>query len=239
MNTPPFDPRQLPSAIDRWSAADILAAVASIDLDNSLQQVGTGAFVVLELDPERGAELVEDLTGRLRARGWTGDRQLAADLQAEAGGPATGRHARAVDLDLASMLVHSADLSAEGIYLNRDTGEVVSHDSTDPAIVGEDNAVDLEEGDWVGLDLAEPWAAYNDMRDFAEGVENPALRERLLRSIEGRGAFRRFRDQIFDTDFETRWHVFSDDRQWGRTRAVLAEEGISARPPRPTRPAGP
>jgi hypothetical protein len=64
------------------------------------------------------------------------------------------------------------------------------------------------------------------MESFAERQHDPGLRERLERAIEGKGAFRRFRDLVHDEGVAEQWNVFSTDRKWGRARAFLAGEGI-------------
>ena len=52
--------------------------------------------------------------------------------------------------------------------------------------------------------------------------------DRLARAISGRGAFRRFKDVLFDRPgLLTRWYAFSNDRQRGRARSWLAAEGYT------------
>jgi hypothetical protein len=54
------------------------------------------------------------------------------------------------------------------------------------------------------------------------------LREQLERAIEGKGAYRRFRDLIAGEGLTQAWQDFSDERQMGRAREYLAERGIRA-----------
>ncbi|MBC7632034.1 MAG: hypothetical protein H7290_11315 [Flavobacterium sp.] len=50
-------------------------------------------------------------------------------------------------------------------------------------------------------------------------------------TLTGRGAFRRFKDQLPTwPDLLDRWHAFSEDRQRGRARAWLAAEGYGPAP---------
>ena len=59
-------------------------------------------------------------------------------------------------------------------------------------------------------------AAYRDMEVFAEAVADPAARRRLLDSLQGKGAFRRFRDAV--------WHLPEETgRAWNRYRDGCAE----------------
>lgn len=66
-------------------------------------------------------------------------------------------------------------------------------------------------------------AGHGRLRASHRDVE---LRERLERAIEGRGAFRRFRDLVHEEGLAQQWDAFSADRQAGRARRWLADEGI-------------
>ena len=55
--------------------------------------------------------------------------------------------------------------------------------------------------------------------------------DRLGIAISGRGAFRRFKDQLSRwPELLERWYAFSEDRQRGRARAWLAGEGYAPAP---------
>ena len=69
---------------------------------------------------------------------------------------------------------------------------------------------------------------WRDMAAFAERHHDAALRDRLLRAIEGKGAFHRFRDLIHQESLVQQWFTFSTDRQLGRAREFLASQGIRA-----------
>ncbi|MCP3995752.1 MAG: hypothetical protein GY722_11895 [bacterium] len=53
--------------------------------------------------------------------------------------------------------------------------------------------------------------AYNDMARFAQAVSGPRAHERLNRALHGRGAFRRFRDTLYEfPDLVSPWHTYRD-----------------------------
>lgn len=112
-----------------------------------------------------------------------------------------------------------------GGYLNTETGEVVPAVATDAYAVGEEYAVDLEEGDWVHLldDSREGW---QDMADFAAAVDDLRTREMLEDALQGKGAFSRFRRAIDRANLAEEWYCFADDRRWGRARQELADLGL-------------
>lgn len=86
------------------------------------------------------------------------------------------------------------------------TGEVTP--GMDPSVTGLD-----EDFDTASLVMIEPTPsgdAYHDMVRFAEAVADPRMQRTLLRALEGKGAFRRFRDVVHDTEvLGMRWRDFS------------------------------
>jgi hypothetical protein len=69
--------------------------------------------------------------------------------------------------------------------------------------------------------------AYEDMEDFIKTVADDELQALLWRAIEGRGAFRRFKDTLADQPAEQeRWYAFRDARRRERAIAWLREEDI-------------
>jgi hypothetical protein len=61
--------------------------------------------------------------------------------------------------------------------------------------------------------------AYRDMVEFAEATANPYASDLLHRALEGRGAFRRFRDILYEFhDLRERWFEYS--KAAGECRAI-------------------
>jgi predicted nucleotidyltransferase len=82
---------------------------------------------------------------------------------------------------------------------------------------------------------------YRDMEDFIERIRDPKAHDLLDRAIAGRGAFRRFKDTLFDfPELREAWFAFHDARverraiEWLRSQALVdeaqAERAIDARP---------
>ena len=73
---------------------------------------------------------------------------------------------------------------------------------------------------------------------FIVELDDPNLADRLGRAIFGRGAFRRFKEVLFDRpELMTKWFAFSDDRRRGRARRWLTAEGYAPTRPHSTGPA--
>ena len=81
---------------------------------------------------------------------------------------------------------------------------------------------------FVRVPKSESHDGYHDMEEFIDTVANAKLRDRLARAIEGRGAFRRFKDTLLEHEHERQgWFAFLNARQIERAREWLAAEGIS------------
>jgi hypothetical protein len=86
--------------------------------------------------------------------------------------------------------------------------------------------VEAEPDRWLWFDCAGSRDGWRDMAAFAQRQRDAALRERMERAIEGRGAFGRFRDLVHDENLAEQWYAYSADRKIGRAREFLAGEGI-------------
>jgi hypothetical protein len=165
---------------------------------------------------------------RLTWRDGPGDRLLAEDLLAGLRRePMTGRVVP-VDLDMLSTVLEGDSELSTGGYLDLRTGQVYDDSATDPMIVGEGAATDVEEEPdrWLRVDRTGSRNSWQDMAAFTERQHDGALRERLERTIEGKGAFFRFRDLVHGENLGDQWYAFSTDRQMGRAREFLADNGI-------------
>jgi hypothetical protein len=81
---------------------------------------------------------------------------------------------------------------------------------------------------FLSIDPGEPHDDYRDMERFiGREIESERLRERFGETIQGRGAFRRFKDLLARyPDLEQRWYTFKAERVEQRMRDWLAYHGI-------------
>jgi len=69
--------------------------------------------------------------------------------------------------------------------------------------------------------------AYEDLRDFVAQVPERRVRDLLSRAIEGRGAFRRFKDTLFEfPELRESWFAFHDTRMRRRAIEWLVDAGL-------------
>lgn len=87
----------------------------------------------------------------------------------------------------------------------------------------------LDAGHLVHVEPLESSVEYGWMAGFAETVGDARLRDRLEVALDGRGAFRRFKNVLLDSPAEReRWFAFRDARLHAAAREWLAEQGIEA-----------
>jgi hypothetical protein len=102
-------------------------------------------------------------------------------------------------------------------------------DVSDEELILEADAIDRGLGTrYISLPEADSRQGYRDMEAFIDTVSDSRLQSRLDRAIRGRGAFRRFKDELRDADAEVeqRWYAFKQQRLEARAREWLADEGI-------------
>ena len=106
------------------------------------------------------------------------------------------------------------------------TGQVV-YWASDTGIDGE-NPVEIDELDLILIDPLPSYVWYQDMADFADGISDRAAGRRLSQSLQGKGAFRRFKNQVYvlHPELISAWHALRDAR--ARLRAVewLVDQGL-------------
>lgn len=222
--------REVRIAVHSGEASQFIDAITDCNIDDALQQLASGMSLLLETHSEETEDQVESFISKLTSRNDPGDSELAEDLRDRLHGEPLRGRALSVDLELFTEIFEGDPNFMEGGYLDVDTGDVVPLDVTDPMIVGEDSAinVDADPDRYLWFDRLGGRDGWQDMADFAQRQPDTQMRERLEQSIRGKGAFRAFGTLIFDTELEELWNIFSTDRRLGRARQRLAEEGIRA-----------
>ena len=100
-------------------------------------------------------------------------------------------------------------------YLDLETGEILflSEYMDDEETERLRDKIDEEPDRYEPIPKAESREGYKDMRDFIASVENEHLTELLEVAINGKGAFRRFKDVLLNYPEEgERWFKFKDER---------------------------
>ena len=98
------------------------------------------------------------------------------------------------------------------VFYNTQTGEFVWMNEFDDHFDDADEDREKFDGEeWIqGPDRYEI-NAYDMMCDFTNTVSDPRKGELLAVALEGRGAFRRFRDTLSRVELWDEWNAFEDD----------------------------
>lgn len=84
-----------------------------------------------------------------------------------------------------------------------------------------------DEDGWLEIGSVASHEGYRDMADFVAGVHHRRAAELLDRAIAGRGAFRRFKDTLFEfPELREQWFRYRDARSRRRAVRWLADAGL-------------
>jgi len=113
--------------------------------------------------------------------------------------------------------------------LDTKTGEILSVSELDD--LDEDkNTKELIEEDperFVMFPEQDSRCGYDDMVDFVNNLTNKELQDKLAIALNGRGAFRRFKDVLLDYSKEREsWFAFEEKRKRERFEEWLENEEI-------------
>ena len=217
--------------------ADGQAVVAllrhELTTDDALQLIGNGLLAAVIQHVDGAPSVAAGCVAALRERGWSGDDDLAVHLEAVLGTAAIPM-LRPLPVDLEELAsVREGDPVYGGGRVDLRTGEVWHQAAIDYAQeIGEEDADESDDAEhWLWVHCEGSHAGYGDMELFIGSVDDADRADRLAIAIQGRGAFRRFKDVLARWPDELdRWHSFSDERQRGRALAWLADAGFRVTP---------
>lgn len=132
-------------------------------------------------------------------------------------------------------------------YLDLETGQVVTIVDSRPEDEEKRQLIRRSEGRFVHLDPASSREQYRWMERFVSSVEDGALKDRLVLAIDGKGAFRRFKDVLLSYPVERdRWFTYRSNllriyiNGWLQSHDIALGEnppwGDPEQPPEPDEP---
>jgi len=137
---------------------------------------------------------------------------------------------RRLKIDMDELCSAMDDSSYEHCYyLDLQTGEIVFiSDYADEEEMGKlRDEIDENPDRYEAIPRTESYEGYDDMADFIATVEDEHLAELLEVAINGRGAFRRFKDVLTRyPDERQRWFRFKDAKMRERALEWLESIGI-------------
>lgn len=114
-------------------------------------------------------------------------------------------------------------------YLDLSNGQVVTINDSRPEDEEKRQLISKSTGRFVHLDPASSREQYRWMERFIATVDDLDLRHNLLAAIDGKGAFRRFKDALMGHPVDReRWFTFRSERLRSCMEAWLTTHGITA-----------
>jgi hypothetical protein len=138
------------------------------------------------------------------------------------------------DIDFVIAVMNSRD--GEGLcgYVDRLTGKIILGSLDDHLVEFGDVGMDDIEAELNSRYLPIPKGgsqdAYQAMVEFIDTINDDHLADLLNVAIRGKGAFRRFKDVLRQAANESeleRWYRFSEQQDYNRAVAWLAEVGMA------------
>ena len=138
---------------------------------------------------------------------------------------------KALNIDLDELCSAMEDSSYEHeYYLDLETGEILflSDYMDDEETEKLRDKIDEESDRYEQIPKAESHEGYEDMQDFIATMEDEHLAELLDLAINGKRAFRRFKDVLLGYPEEReRWFKFKDDRMQERALEWLDDIDVT------------
>jgi len=149
-----------------------------------------------------------------------------------------------VDVEDIAMVMENQDRFGTQYYLDTETGEIVAipdelmsaleeGESCEGLPAWELELLPKAKGIFEGSERYEEiptrpsYEGYNQMVEFAEGVTDPKIKRELSIALDGKGAFRRFKNVLRDyPKEETEWFKFKAERDREEVKDWLESIGI-------------
>jgi hypothetical protein len=151
-----------------------------------------------------------------------------------------------------SEIIEGMELQSDQIesYLERATGRVVSISQEDIEAAEDEDSVEdcpdwqqesiliaqkiLDGGNTEYLPLPSTWDIheYEIMERFIETIEDETISDILYRAIKGRGAFRCFKDAVYDLEIREQWFQYRNNAykeiavEWCRENQIEYEDDL-------------
>ncbi len=98
-------------------------------------------------------------------------------------------------------------------YLDLETGETIlisdAGEVKEETMEGIENDLDR----FIRIPTSDSHEGYKDMADFLDTIENKQLQKLLTVALDGKGAFGRFKNVLYDyPEEQKRWYAFKADR---------------------------
>ena len=94
---------------------------------------------------------------------------------------------------------------------------------TNPGLIEE---IEESIGEYIALPGQYDIDEYSIMEEFVDNLPGGRKREELYDALQGRGAFRRFKDELYELGLEQKWYKYRDQAYEKLARKWCEEHGI-------------
>ncbi|MGX4694636.1 UPF0158 family protein [Streptomyces sp. JNUCC 63] len=221
--------KALRAACHTADGPSLLALLRTHDPAGVPQQCGDALTAAVFRGVPGARETAIACTSTLHERGWPGDEVLTEQLDTVGDGAVCVLRPLPADLEELSGLLEGDPVWGGG-RIDLDTGEC-RPTLTDTEEAWEENEPEDTER-WLHVPCAGSCDAYHDMEDFIITLDDQGLARFLGIAIQGPGAFHRFKDMPATSPAQLRrYRLFAAERQYGRARAWLTDQGYRPTPP--------
>lgn len=135
-----------------------------------------------------------------------------------------------VDWEALAVAVEN-QLPSSHSYLHRTSGQVFTLQASEPAGPSPPD----DSGLWLLVPPRPSREGYRTMQSFVEQLDETPLKEKLVAALVGRGAFRRFKDQLLEFPEQRQlWFAFKDAEVYSYISTWLERVGLKPLNPAPT-----
>ncbi|MDO5291571.1 MAG: UPF0158 family protein [bacterium] len=122
-----------------------------------------------------------------------------------------------------------SDASEFAYFYNTKTGEIIVY--CDGMINGTKNPevekeLECNYEKYIKLPGRHEFNEYRRMKEFIEILPDDKIKKRLFDAVQGRGAFQRFKDQIYGLGIEQNWYQYREDEYERIAREWCEEKGF-------------
>jgi len=121
-----------------------------------------------------------------------------------------------------------ADMEADYYYHTKTEAVVVYMDEALTGVDASELAEDIEENwqDNIHLPTKYEIDEYNMMEEFIWSLPEGAAQDKFKNLIRGRGAFRRFKDSVYDLNLQDKWYAYRDAAYVKQAKEWCERHGI-------------
>ena len=123
---------------------------------------------------------------------------------------------------------HALFMARDGdVFFDRETGEILWRTDFGDDLDNVEEKLEEDPDRYAYLERRESWDEYAEMERFAESVDEENIQELLFVALNGRGAFGRFRDVLYQyPDLSAEWHQRKEQAERQYIEESLASIGI-------------